>query len=294
MPEPWSRAKLAAVTIRTRRRPFGSFWYRATFRASGAGRLDQATPILSRPPAAMARQVGGRRLRSRRTGRIPGLPRFRRRPGPRRCRCRARPGCGAPARPGPARCRCWPPGRPGGQQRDLVTTPGTGPEDLFGACQAQRRDDRSRWRRPGGHLMAGDWGWARHHRPWWRSRPARTPPRGAPDRVQHAQIGDPDGADSHDQILRAGLPAVTLHRFPRLDKGLRGDLPSPALPGSGPRGRHSTSQPSGFSAFPPRTRFPWAVRAVQLPLSPRRRSEYARQRQGWLETMVPAGGAERL
>ena len=31
--------------------------------------------------------------------------------------------------------------------------------------------------------------------------------------------------------------------------GLRGDLPSPALPGSGPGGRRSASQLSGFSAF---------------------------------------------
>ena len=45
-----------------------------TFRPPGAGRLDQATPILSRPPAAMARQVGGRRLRSRRTGEFRGSP----------------------------------------------------------------------------------------------------------------------------------------------------------------------------------------------------------------------------
>ena len=34
------------------------------------------------------------------------------------------------------------------------------------------------------------------------------------------------------------------------DKGLRGDLPSPALSGSGPRGRHSATRLSGFSAFP--------------------------------------------
>jgi hypothetical protein len=41
-------------------------------------------------------------------------------------------------------------------QRGLVTMPGADLEHLFGARQAQRRDDRGRQRRLGGHLMAGD------------------------------------------------------------------------------------------------------------------------------------------
>jgi hypothetical protein len=39
-------------------------------------------------------------------------------------------------------------------------------------------------------------------------------------------------------------------------KRLRGSLPSPALPGSGPWGRRSASQLSGLSAFPSRLRLP--------------------------------------
>jgi len=52
--------------------------------------------------------------------------------------------------------------------------------------------------------------------------------------------------------------------------GLRGGLPSPALPGSGPWGRPSASQLFGLSAFPSRLRLPggWCG---QLPRSPRRR-----------------------
>ena len=58
---------------------------------------------------------------------------------------------------------------------------------------------------------------------------------------------------------------------PDYHKSLRGDLPPPALPGSGLGGRRPASPRSGFSAVPPRVRSPRAVRAVQLPLSPRRR-----------------------
>ena len=240
MPEPWSRTKLAAVTIGTRRGPFGSFWYRTT-RSAPPGRPTGPGDPNPEPTASGDGTPGRRRrLRSRRTGRIPGLPRFRRRPGPRRCRCRARPSCGAPTRPGPARCRCWPPGRPGGQQRDLVTMPGTGPEDLFGVRQARRRDHRGRQRRLSDHLMAGD-GDGR----------VVIGPGGVPADTIAARRVCRIASSTHGSVTptaRAAAtrfsgraPVVTLHPFSRLDKGLRGDLPSPALSGSGPRGRHSAS-----------------------------------------------------
>jgi len=80
---------------------------------------------------------------------------------------------------------------------------------------------------------------------------------------------------------------------PARRNGLRGDLPSPALPGSGPGGRRSASQLSGFSAFRRDSRVPPAVRPVQLPLSPRRHVHAGWRQGGCLGPEVPAERAER-
>src|SRR5271157_2772195 len=81
--------------------------------------------------------------------------------------------------------------------------------------------------------------------------------------------------------------------LPGQKKRPAGDLPSPALPGSGPGGRRSASQLSGFSAFRRDSRVPPAVRPVQLPLSPRRHVHAARRQAGCPGPEVPAGRAER-
>ena len=63
---------------------------------------------------------------------------------------------------------------------------------------------------------------------------------------------------------------------PGQENGLRGGLPSPALPGSGPWGRRAACQLPGLSAFPPGLRVSPALGSVQLPRSPRRRNSGCR------------------
>ena len=69
-----------------------------------------------------------------------------------------------------------------------------------------------------------------------------------------------------DAPRRAAVAELMLTPPPVTKNGLRGDLPSPALPGSGPGGRPSASWPPGFSAFPPPVRLPagWCGPAPSL------------------------------
>ena len=90
--------------------------------SSGTGRHGPLPWGQPAGPDDLHREPGGQRRWHARVGRdndrvergeLPALPRSGHRPGPRRCRRRARPGCGAPARPGAGADRAGGPGRPG-------------------------------------------------------------------------------------------------------------------------------------------------------------------------------------
>jgi len=114
---------------------------------------------------------------------------------------------------------------------------------------------------------------------------------------RHAGSGPALGTMVRDSMRPrrdGGRTAATARAMSReINNGLRGDVPSPALPGPGLGGRPSAFWLPGFSAFPPRVRSPRAVRAVQLPLSPRRHPHDRWRHGGCPGQEVPPTRAER-